>query len=140
MHNPQRCHFLILCKNTPEISHFFLSLNSVSLSGLMVLATLLNETSSSMQHNPVIFPHPCIPLALACLHLSQEAENDLSIGQLAAPRVHQEQEAEGPLCADASFLSGGNRPAVYARPKNSLCLSCVHPISLHNGCAEQVMR
>lgn len=64
-----------------------------------------------------------------CLSLDQEAVSDLGAGQLAGPRVHCEQEAEGPLCADGSFLSGGSRLAVCAQPKNFLWLSYIHPIS-----------
>lgn len=76
-----------------------------------------------MLYNPVIFTHSCMPLCLACLHMVQEVVHDLSEGQLGGLRVHQEQEAEGPLHADATFLSGGSRLTVCAQPKNPLWLS-----------------
>lgn len=85
--------------------------------------------------NPLTAAHSCIPLALACLEV-----NELIMGAAGSPRVHREQEAGGALSADASFLSGGSRPAVCAQPKNSFCLSCFCPISFNNGGAEQVMR
>lgn len=78
-------------------------------------------------------------LVLACLHMGQEVVSDLSEGQLAGPEFTESRKLRG-LCTDVSFLSGGSRLAVCAQPKNSLCLSCVYPISLNNGFAEQVMK
>lgn len=76
------------------------------------------------------------PVSPVCLHVHQEAESDLNMGQLAAPHFAESRKLKGPL----PFLSGGSRTSVCVQPKNSLCLSSVHPISLNNGCAEQVMR
>lgn len=46
-----------------------------------------------------------------------------------APESTQSRKLGGPPPPTRPFLSGGSRPAVCARPRNSLCLSCFWPVS-----------
>lgn len=55
-----------------------------------------------MLHNPVLFTHSCVPLALACLHMRQEV-NDLIVGQLAGLEFTESRKLRGLLLLTLPF-------------------------------------